>query len=66
MPSSGCIVNYFNEKMTDLCPVSAKDLNYTLLGSLGMLYVFQVLLTSIFGYDLKWWSMTVILVPGKN
>lgn len=59
MSSSGCIVNYFNEKITDLCPVSAKDLNYSLLGSLGMLYVFQALSTSIFGYEVKWWSITV-------
>lgn len=52
LPSSGCIVNYFNEKMIDLCPVSAEGLNYSWLGSLGMLYVFQVFWTSIFGYDL--------------
>lgn len=35
--------------MIDLCPVSAKDLNYSLLDSLGMLYFFQVLSTTIFG-----------------
>lgn len=56
---SACIVNYCNEKMIDLCPVSAKGLNYSLLDSLGMLYVFQILSTSIFGYDLKRWSVTV-------
>lgn len=45
--------------MTDLRCVSAEDLNYSLLGSSGMLYLFQGLSNSIFGYELKWWNVTV-------
>lgn len=44
-----CQLHFQWKEKVDLCPVSAKNLNYSLLDSLGMRYVFQVLSTSIFG-----------------
>lgn len=37
----GLSTSFSMKKLVDLCPVSAKDLNYSLLDGLGMLYVFK-------------------------